>query len=172
MLLTNDILWHTQLQAVYDEIAVATGRMELTAKWWTETEHLLKSIFAFYMIFICCLWAVKLSFLLFFWRLGERATGHKIWWWCVLVVTIAAWAISVAIFQFNCSLKPLEYILGWQTKFLHVNTAMLIFVVVYCQSQRSHAVQARAFRINTSMDILTDVLSPSLPSSGLSRISS
>lgn len=140
-LIGNNILWHTQLQAVYDSVALEHGLKAPSAFWEWETINLLRSVLTFNFLFNSCLWAVKLSFLLFFWRLGQRARGHKIWWWCVLVITGAAWLVSVGDFQYACSVNSFNWIL------------------INCLTLSSTAVEARDFRINTTMDLLTDVLS-------------
>ncbi|MCJ1477280.1 hypothetical protein MMC13_005951 [Lambiella insularis] len=144
-LIGNNILWHTQLQAVYDSVALESGLLAPSAFWEWETINLLRSVLAFNFLFNCCLWAVKLSFLLFFWRLGQRARGHKIWWWCVLAITVAAWLVSVGDFQFACSVNSFDWIL------------------LNCSTPDSTAVEARDFRINTTMDLLTDILIITIP---------
>lgn len=111
--LVNDIMWQFQLKLVYDAFDAATGRKPYTDGWWIMMKHLHRSMFAASMLCLCCLWAVKLSFLLFFRKLGQRAKDFRVWWRCVLGMTIAAWIISIAVFPFNCFIVHLDYGSGW-----------------------------------------------------------
>ena len=47
-------------------------------------------------LFMSCLWSVKLSFLIFFRRLGQKAKGHKTWWRWVLTSIILSCIVSTA----------------------------------------------------------------------------
>lgn len=45
---------------------------------------------------------MKIGFLLFFKRIGYEIKLFKVWWWCVLGVTIATYAACMGDFQFEC----------------------------------------------------------------------
>ena len=158
--LANAILWRFQLRLVYDTFPVAANQKPYTDAWWAELKQLHRSIFASIILFLSCLWALKLSFLLFFWNLGERAKDHRIWWWCVLAMTFAAWIVSVAVFPFNCYIVNLEYHSSWLAS-MHSHYPYLD-VLGHCQRPHLHRLEAHSFRISTAMDIFTDILSQSV----------
>ena len=76
--LASNILWHTQLPTVYARADVQNGLVIPSLDFIDKLQALLKAVAAFNFLFICCLWAVKLSFLFFFKRLGERSTQRSI----------------------------------------------------------------------------------------------
>jgi len=54
--------------------------------------------------------AVKLSFLLFFRRLGRQMPKYMIFWWFVAFVTLASYAVSIALVEYKCMLSSLDVI--------------------------------------------------------------
>ncbi|KAI4154806.1 MAG: hypothetical protein L6R39_001345 [Caloplaca ligustica] len=110
LLLGSAILWQVEAPNLYDLFAVTSGQKALTSGFVAENSELLRSLTPFALLFYSCLWTVKLSFLLFFRRLGLNVRGQKIWWWCVLVVTVLTWVATIADHDYKCSLRPIEYI--------------------------------------------------------------
>ena len=56
-------------------------------------------------------WTLKPNFLLFFKRLGKRQIrSYSIFWWVVLVFTLARGVVSIGLMQFHCLLGPFEAI--------------------------------------------------------------
>jgi hypothetical protein len=55
--------------------------------------------------------AVKLSFLLFFYRLGRKIPNYVIFWWFVTFVVVASYAISIALIEYRCMLSSLQILL-------------------------------------------------------------
>ncbi|KAI1459619.1 hypothetical protein F4805DRAFT_419641 [Annulohypoxylon moriforme] len=56
------------------------------------------------------IWLIKFSFLVFLYRLGDRVTKYRIFWWIVLVFNIAAGLTAIGIIDFECLLSPVERI--------------------------------------------------------------
>ncbi|KAK4247234.1 hypothetical protein C7999DRAFT_14670 [Corynascus novoguineensis] len=54
--------------------------------------------------------AVKLSFLLFFRRLGRQMPKYMIFWWFVAFVTLASYAVSIALVEYKCMLSSLDVV--------------------------------------------------------------
>ena len=91
---------------MYMEYAMMSGRPS-TPENLEKYLYFLPAITAFTILFYSCLWSIKLSFLLFFRRLGSRTKG-KTWWWCILVITVLSWIVCVADFSYPCSLGSVE----------------------------------------------------------------
>jgi len=143
--LSNNILLQTQESNLYNLYAVDAGTMPATPEWLTNTAIFERCIVAFDFLYYSSLWAVKISFLLFFKRLGRDVRGQKIWWWIVLVITIGCWAVSVGDIPFPCALNAIEWILET------------------CNQQNSINFQERTFHANCALDVLTDCLIVSIP---------
>ena len=110
LLLASALLWQMESPNLYELFNVASGQKPLTKIFVKNNTALLRSLTPFALLFYSCLWIVKLSFLLFFRRLGMNVRGQKIWWWCVLAVVLLTWAATIADNDYKCSLKPIEYI--------------------------------------------------------------
>ena len=81
------------------------------------------------------LWSVKLAFLLFFKRLGTRsARSSQRWWWCVLGITVVAFAVCFVMLPYRCCLVSYEVLRspecetqGWSFVSMKVNCALDVF---------------------------------------------
>ncbi|KAL8962936.1 MAG: hypothetical protein Q9183_005076, partial [Haloplaca sp. 2 TL-2023] len=110
LLLASSALWQVQSVNLYDLYAVQSGEKPLTLGFIDTNTQLLRSLTPFAILFYTCLWVIKLSFLLFFRRLGLNVRGQKMWWWCVLVITVLTWVATIADNNYKCSLEPIEFI--------------------------------------------------------------
>lgn len=110
MLLGTAILWQIEAPTLYEQYAVGSGQRPPSQEFIDRDIAFLRTIVPFTILFYSCLWSIKLSFLLFFRRLGSKVIGHNIWWWCVLVVTILTWVACVADIHYKCSLGSFKLI--------------------------------------------------------------
>ena len=55
--------------------------------------------------------AVKLSFLIFFFRLGRHVTEHLVLWCIASFVSLASFAISLGLLESKCTLSSLEVVI-------------------------------------------------------------
>lgn len=98
-----------------------------------------------FMLMYTSLWSVKLSFLLFFYRLGPRLiTGIKWHWWSVAVVTMVAYPVTFTTYPYYCSFGTLEQVLSR-----------------YCVAEQN--MSFLSIKVNTGLDVGTDVLSELCP---------
>lgn len=97
--------------------------------------------FAVELFFHTTLFAVKLSFLFFFRRLGQRVQGQQYIWWPVLFFSVASYAVSVGDIQYACELGPAETL------------------VTYCNSASATNYTAATLKINCALDVFSDFLS-------------
>lgn len=102
MLFIFAVLWQVMVPALYEQYAVEAGQKMPDLDFISKDTHFLRSLVPITMLFYSCLWTVKLSFLLFFRRLGGRVRGQKIWWWCILVVTALTWVACIVTVHFRC----------------------------------------------------------------------
>ena len=95
---------------MYNQYPLSAGLLEPTPHIIAAEIIMLRTEVATFPLFYTCLWSVKISVLVFFHRLGQKVRGQRIWWWCVLGVTIATWATCIGDIQYPCLLRALEYI--------------------------------------------------------------
>lgn len=110
--LTSTVIWQSQQTTMYRQFAIASGTVIPTPKQLAAEATLLHSKVATGSIYYTSLWIVKLSFLVFFRRLGQRVRGQKIWWWCVAGFTVATWATCIGTIAFKCLVRSLDFIIG------------------------------------------------------------
>lgn len=118
MFLANNILWHTQLSAVYELYAAEAGLafgLFPTNDTINQILNMLKSLIAFNVLFNCCLWSIKASFLAFFYQLGNRSGTRNIWWWIVTVFSACTFIACIGDFNWSCSIGSELHILSTRT---------------------------------------------------------
>ena len=60
------------------------------------------------MLWWCVLFPVKMAFLFFFRRLILRWRNLYMWWWCAIVLTVSALAVSVTAIWLTCPYFTLQ----------------------------------------------------------------
>ena len=105
MMLVTAILWQIKAPALYDLYALQAGRKQLSPGLVDRSNAFLRSHVAFIVLFYSCLWTVKLSFLMFFRRLGSKVRGQNIWWWCILATVVLSWIACIADINYKCLLS-------------------------------------------------------------------
>lgn len=64
------------------------------------------------VFFYTGLWSVKLSFLVFFKRLGQNVRNQQIVWWTVLLITIGSYLACLSIIDYRCLASSFSYLEG------------------------------------------------------------
>ena len=115
MLLATSITWQIEAPILYEEYDIQAQRKFPGPDFLVKYEKFLHSVAPLNILFYTTLWSVKLSFLMFFRRLGSKVNGHKVWWYVVLAITIAALIASVGDIDYRCSFNSIEWIIGGST---------------------------------------------------------
>jgi len=93
------------------------------------------------MLLYTSLWCVKLSFLIFFYRLGPKLISNIKWhWWSVFCFTITSYGITFATAPYKCAFGGIEVITS-----------------SYCASEQN--LSFINLKVNTVLDVFTDFLS-------------
>ena len=103
LLLSNTITWQLVKEDMYLFLAVFAGQIypppaDLPGR----TERYLRATVAIITFFYTGLWAIKLSFLVFFKRLGENVRNQNIIWWSVVAVTCASYFACLGTIEYKC----------------------------------------------------------------------
>jgi hypothetical protein len=111
LLLCSVSLGQVYLKDIYMLMGVARGDIIPDANFPHEAQRGLRA-FGIAMLFSYLgIWAIKLNFLLFFKRLGAQITAYTIFWWIVLVFTMACGVVSIGLMQFHCMFGPITEIM-------------------------------------------------------------
>lgn len=111
MKLVGTILWQIKVLVLYKLFAVGAGKNPLDVGFAHRDATLLRIAVLFSILFYSALWLVKLSFLMFFRRLGSKVKGQKIWWWCILAFTVLSWVLCITDIQYKCALNLYAFII-------------------------------------------------------------
>ena len=113
MLFANAIVWQVGAGAMYELTAISNGSMP------SPPPDIISQFILFLhlqipvsLLNICGIWAVKLSFMCFFKKLGHNVKGQKWLWRGVLLAVITAFAICIGVTYWPCLVSSLSYELG------------------------------------------------------------
>ena len=110
LLLTNTILWQTGKDALYVNIAVSSGQLfPPPANFMVRSEQYLQKSVAVIVFFYTGLWSIKLSFLIFFKRLGHNVKNQDKIWWTVLAITTASYFACIGTIDYRCLASSFTY---------------------------------------------------------------
>jgi hypothetical protein len=141
MLLAEACVAQLRLHYVYLVEEVATGLMRYPATFEEDIPKGLRGMFAHAILSVIGVHSVKVSFLIFFHRLGRHVNKYLIFWWCVTLVTIASFATCLALVEYKCLLSPNDVLLRECTTSGDLKRQWR-YVIAYC-----------------TMDAVSDVLS-------------
>lgn len=80
LLVISAVLWQTQVDALYTQFQLLSQSVLPTPEVYRKQTMYFRSLAAMIVAFYTCLFAVKLSFLFFFRRLGAKVQGQRTWW--------------------------------------------------------------------------------------------
>jgi hypothetical protein len=159
--LVNNILWHYELPKVYILYAAETLKIMPTSGVIADIGSFLRTMPAFNVLFVCCLWSIKFSFLIFFWDLGQRSLRGTAWWWVVTLITLGTMAACIGDYDWGCTSGSDLSLIGELTSITKNYNQQALTKVAYCSSAKAKKEQSTAFRVGISFDLFTDCLSMS-----------
>ena len=139
--LASAILWQIFANDMFDLMAVSSGHKTPTPAFVDNSEAYFKASVAVIAFFYSTLWAIKVSFLLFFKRLTKNVRHQQLLWWSVSGFTIATYFVCIGTIQYPCLVVPLQQIMTKCTQNAAVNF------------------QQKTLKLNCVWDVLTDFLS-------------
>lgn len=111
MTLATSIIWQTLSGAMYRSLRVISGEVHPPPPNFVDDEqNFLRGSAAVIILFYSSLWAVKLSFLVFFRKLVQGVVRREQLWWCVLAITAGSYFGCIGTIQYNCLLPSFERI--------------------------------------------------------------
>jgi hypothetical protein len=130
-------MWQILVSDLYEACEISAFLRPVTPSSFIVVDRILRASLAGILLTYVNLWTVKMSFLAFFFRLGENVRGYKRAWWAVLVFTIAAGIACLGSIPYPCM----------------ASTAAR--TMVQCAESRS----INTLKVNCALDVFTDALS-------------
>lgn len=142
--LTNAIIWQNEAPNMYYIMGVTAGVVLPDENAANVAQSWFKSMLAVLILFYSALWSIKVSFLLFFRRLGKNVQGQKRIWWPVFGITLATDFACIGTIQYACLVSSLEYL------------------TAHCATPAATSFQQITLKLNCAWDVITDCLSRSM----------
>ena len=141
ILLATAILWQVIMPDMYELMEVTSAIRIPSVNFVQNAERFMKGSLAVLFLFYVGLWSIKMSFLVFFYHLGDQVTYYRVSWWCVTIFTAAAGFVCIGDIQYHCLADP------------------LVKVAAKCISGDSVNFQNITIKVNCGLDVFTDALS-------------
>ena len=141
MVLASAITWQIFALHMYYIMTVSAG-LEMPGEDFAQiAEKYSKATCAVIILFYSALWSIKISFLLFFRRLGTNVQGQKLIWWPIFGITLATYFACIGTIQYQCLLSSFEYL------------------AANCKTPAATSFQQITLKLNCAWDVITDCLS-------------
>lgn len=135
-----------RLNYVYTMEDVSNGLIPVPSTFLEDIPLGLHGMFIQGVLSITGIHAVKLSFLIFFYRLGHRITEYLILWCIVAFVALASYGISMGLLEYKCVLSSLDVVFSQCTTKVEIERQWR-YMITYC-----------------TVDAVSDILSTKPPS--------
>ena len=113
MLLAKAIVFQIVVEAMYTTVGVQSGIIyPRPPNFLSQVDLVLRTGFVVNFLNICGLYAIKLSFMVFFLKLGHNVKGQKLLWRCVLAAVVVGFALSLGFFDWPWMVRPVDYEIG------------------------------------------------------------
>lgn len=96
---------------MYELMGVSAGLEPPGPTFVIDSDNYSKASTAVQIFFYSTLWSVKISFLIFFRRLGKNVRRQKFLWWPIFSFTVATYIASVGMIQYRCLINSLLYLI-------------------------------------------------------------
>ena len=110
--LASAIVWQTFMSHdMYELMDVSAGLALPGPSFLFDGRRYSQASLAVIILFYSSLWSIKLSFLIFFRRLGKNVARQKLIWWPVLGFTVASYVVAISILQYRCLVNSMLYLI-------------------------------------------------------------
>lgn len=126
---------------MYELMNVSAGLELPGPSFFADGERYSRASLAILILFYSTLWSIKLSFLIFFKRLGKNVLRQKLIWWPVFGFTVASYVVAIGVLQFRCLVNSIFYL------------------IEHCTNDSAIQFQRATLWCNCIFDVLTDLSS-------------
>lgn len=139
LVLITACLWQWAAEDIYYILNLAAGLVPLEADFLERLFRGLRASLIVELFFYTSLFLVKLSFLLFFRRLGSNVRGQKSIWWPAFALSVICYLVSIGDVEYKCL----------------VNSSAL-YIQTYCTSDDAIYFTTTTLIVNCVLDVLSD----------------
>lgn len=137
--IANAAIWTAVRKDLYFNLALATGQITtMPADLFERLERLLRGNLAAYILSYVSLWSIKISFVVFFRRFGDKLRNQRIAWYATLGFCLASFAVCLGTVDYRCL------------------TASGMNMLQVCMEPRTTSFEFVTLRLTTALDVLTD----------------
>lgn len=159
MLVATAIIWHYAKVGLYVLLGVQSGQQRAPPDFDTKAGRYLHLSAAVIILFYSSLWCVKLSFLIFFRRLGRNVRRQKLIWWSVLTVVVASYFATLGTPPYRCMLPRFEVIASEYFRDQANKYSINHLTIENCGTPSAAAYQRAQFKATTAIDVFSDAIS-------------
>jgi hypothetical protein len=141
LVLVTAALWQWMVDDMYYILNISAGLAAPDANFFPRLIMFARIQLVVQLFFYTTLFAVKLSFLFFFRRLGQRVRGQQYIWWPVLFFSVVSYVVSIGDIQYICELGPAETL------------------TTYCNTDSATILSVATLKANCALDVFSDFLS-------------
>ncbi|KAH7096036.1 hypothetical protein FB567DRAFT_514057 [Paraphoma chrysanthemicola] len=137
----NAAIWTYIADDLYFNLALSNGLIpvqSIPANFLDRITRLIRGNLAAYLLGYFGLWSVKISFIVFFRRFGEKLRAQRIAWYVVLGFCLASLAVCIGTVDYRCL------------------TSSGMKIIETCQEPRTVNFEFITLRLTTALDVLTD----------------
>lgn len=137
--IANAAIWTAVRKDLYFNLALATGQITtIPADLFERLERLLRGNLAAYILSYVSLWSIKISFVVFFRRFGDKLRTQRIAWYATLGFCLASFAVCLGTVDYRCL------------------TASGMNMLQVCMEPRTTSFEFVTLRLTTALDVVTD----------------
>lgn len=160
ILISLGVLYNHAISAIFKIERVLYGEVVYPLDFKEQVDLFLKLQFSIITLFWTSLWAVKLSFLMFYRKILAGLPGHLIWWRLILVFTVLAYLGCQATNLKSCT--PISNYFHIGMRICDIGCCPILTVIGACESRQNTYFQNLNLYYSTAVDVLCDVLSKNL----------
>ncbi|KAI1451394.1 hypothetical protein F4805DRAFT_473809 [Annulohypoxylon moriforme] len=145
LILVTGALWQWRAKDMYLFNHIQAGIAPYESDFFLIMKNWLATSLIVEIFFYTSLISIKLSFLFFFWRLGNGVNYFKYLWWPVLFLSLSSYFAAIGDINYPCLVGSVDFIISECAK-----------------SERKNA-SSIALKVNCALDVFTDFLIMLLP---------
>lgn len=160
ILITLGVLYNHAIPVVYKIERAVYGEVIYSPNFKEQVEFFLKLQFSIIILFWTSLWAVKLSFLIFYRKFLGRLRGYMIWWKLTFVFTVLAYLGCQATNLKSCT--PISRFFHFGMRMRGIGGCHILTVIDACESKQNIYFENVNLYYSTAVDVVCDILSKNL----------
>ena len=149
------VLWSVEKGGLYLQYGVTNGDIAVTSDVSKKIRDFNWCAVVLEAMFYACLWNIKLSFLIFIRRLGEKVAGLRLLWWLVTGLVVASFFTCIGVIPYQCLIPPLETLKGVSCSVVRKAIANHT-CIEQCPIEYANKIRRTNLHYTSTIDVITD----------------